>query len=146
MAPDDDPRVYPTRPWIGVGAIVLRQDHVLMIRRGKPPASGEWSLPGGSLELGETYAAAAVREVWEETGVRVEAGALLTVIDRIDRDEKGAVRFHYLLVDVIAHYKSGEPVAGDDALDAAWIPLNALDDYDIWSETRRVIRLAASKG
>ena len=146
MASDDDPRVYPTRPWIGIGAIVLRDCHVLMVRRGKPPAKGGWSLPGGSLELGETWAEAAMREVMEETGITVEAGEVLTVVDRIDRDEAGAVQFHYLLVDVIADYKSGEPVAGDDALDAAWVALDQLDDYDIWSETKRVIRLAAEKG
>ncbi len=87
-----------------------------------------------------------MREVLEETGITVEAGEVLTVVDRIDRDEAGAVQFHYLLVDVIADYKSGEPVAGDDALDAAWVALDQLDDYDIWSETRRVIRLAAERG
>ena len=146
MALDDDPRVYPTRPWIGIGAIVLRDDHVLLIKRGKPPAAGGWSLPGGSLELGETFAQAATREVREETGITVEAGEVLTVIDRIDRDDAGRVQFHYLLVDVLAQYKSGEPVAGDDALDAAWIPLDQLDNLDIWSETKRVIRLAAARG
>ncbi|MEM6902095.1 MAG: NUDIX hydrolase [Pseudomonadota bacterium] len=145
MAPTDDPRAYPSRPWVGVGAIVLRDDTVLLIKRAKPPEAGRWSLPGGTLELGETCAEAAVREVAEETGIKAEALSILTAVDRIDCDEMGQVRYHYLLVDVVARYVSGEPVAADDAADAQWVDLSDLDEMAIWSETKRVIIEAVAK-
>lgn len=141
--PDTDPRAYPTRPWVGVGAIVIHAGRVLMVKRAKPPEQGKWSLPGGSLDLGETCAEAAIREVMEETGIIAEAVSVLTAVDRIDHDANGAVQYHYLLVDVVARYVSGEPVAGDDALAAAWIPVDRLDQHGIWDETRRVILMAA---
>ena len=145
MAPHPDPREYPTRPWVGVGAIVLRGGQVLLIKRAKPPEAGRWSLPGGTLELGETSAEAAIREVAEETGIKAEAVGILTAVDRVDRDQAGKVRYHYLLVDVVARYLSGDPVAADDAADAQWFDLDKLDDMAIWDETKRVIREAAEK-
>ena len=114
-------RRYPDRPIVGVLAVVVRGDRVLVVRRANPPMPGRWGFPGGVLELGETVAQGAMRELAEETGVEAEAGGPLTVIDTIDRDEEGRVRYHYTLVAMIGHWQSGEGVAGDDADEVAWL-------------------------
>ena len=114
-------RRYPERPIVGVLAVVIREDRVLVVRRANPPMSGRWGFPGGVLELGETVAQGAMRELAEETGVTAEAAGPLTVIDTIDRDKEGRVRYHYTLVAVIGTWQSGEGVAGDDADQVAWL-------------------------
>jgi ADP-ribose pyrophosphatase YjhB (NUDIX family) len=114
-------RRYPERPIVGVLAVVIRGDRVLVVRRANPPMSGRWGFPGGVLELGETVAHGAMRELAEETGVKAEAAGPLTVIDTIDRDKEGRVRYHYTLVAVIGTWQSGEGVAGDDADEVAWL-------------------------
>jgi 8-oxo-dGTP diphosphatase len=114
-------RRYPERPIVGVLAVVLRGDKALVVRRANPPMAGRWGFPGGVLELGETVAAGAMRELFEETGVVAEPIGPLTVIDTIDRDEEGRVRFHYTLVAVRGRWRSGEGVAGDDADEVAWL-------------------------
>ena len=114
-------RRYPERPVVGVLAVVIRGDRALVVRRANPPMPGRWGFPGGVLELGETVAQGAMRELFEETGVEAEAGGPLTVIDTIDRDSEGRVRYHYALVAVIGHWRSGEGVAGDDADEVAWL-------------------------
>ena len=114
-------RRYPDRPIVGVLAVVLRGDRALVVRRANPPMPGRWGFPGGVLELGETVAQGAMRELLEETGVTAEAAGPLTVIDTIDRDGEGRVRYHYTLVAVIGHWQSGEGVAGDDADEIAWL-------------------------
>ena len=124
MAPRNDSRKgrgYPERPIVGVLAVVLRGDRVLVVRRANPPMPGRWGFPGGVLELGETVAQGAMRELFEETGVKAEAASPLTVMDTIDRDSEGRVRYHYTLVAVIGHWRSGEGVAGDDADELAWL-------------------------
>lgn len=135
-------REYPTSPLIGVGAVIWREDRVLLIRRGKPPRENEWSLPGGRQELGETVAEAARREAHEETGLAITVRDVVAVVDLIDRDAAGRVQFHYTLIDVLAEWQSGEAVAGDDAAEVAWVALDELPRYSLWSETERVIRLA----
>jgi ADP-ribose pyrophosphatase YjhB (NUDIX family) len=114
-------RRYPDRPIVGVLAVVLRGDRVLVVRRAKPPMPRWWGFPGGVLELGETVAQGAMRELLEETAVRAEAAGPLTVIDTIDRDAEGRVRYHYTLVAVIGRWLSGEGVPGDDADELAWL-------------------------
>ena len=114
-------RRYPDRPIVGVLAVVMRDDRVLVVRRANPPMVGRWGFPGGVLELGETVAQGAMRELIEETGVTAEAAGPLTVIDTIDRDPEGRVRYHYTLVAVIGHWRSGEGVPGDDADEVAWL-------------------------
>lgn len=138
-------RAYPDRPFVGIGALIFRGDEVLLVKRGKPPREGQWSIPGGIQTTGETVAEAAVREVREETGLEIEVGEVVAVIDSIVRDEAGRVQYHYTLVDVLAEWKSGEPVAGDDAADAAWVPIGELGPYRLWRETVRVIELAAGR-
>ena len=116
-----------------------------MIRRANPPRAGQWSLPGGAQELGETIAEAAKREVFEETGLDIAVTDVVTVVDMIERDANGKIRFHYVLVDVNAEWVSSEPVAATDAVDVCWSRVEQLDDFGLWSETRRVIELAARR-
>jgi len=132
-------REYPERPLIGVGVVVFRGDQVLLIKRGKPPRIGQWSLPGGLQEVGETVFAAARREVREECAVEIEPIGIVDVIDAITPDEDGRIRFHYTLIDVLAEWRAGEPVAGDDALDAAWVDTASVETLGMWTETPRVI-------
>lgn len=139
-----DPREYPDRPFIGVGVIVFRDDDVLLIRRSKPPNKGGISLPGGGQDLGETVREAARREVREETGLEVEVTHLVDVVDVIHGDVAGRTKFHYTLVDFVAEWVSGVPVAGDDAAEAFWVPLAEIGALKLWSETERVIRKAAA--
>lgn len=122
-----------------VGVICLKGDQVLLIRRGTPPRLGEWSLPGGRIEPGERAVDAALRELKEETGVDAVVTGLVDVVDglfpEIDR--------HYVMIDFRAEWTGGEPVAGDDAAEAAFHSLSAVDDLVAWDETRRVIHAAA---
>jgi len=137
-------REYPDRPIVGVGAVVLGPGGVLLIRRAKPPRQGQWSLPGGAQKTGETVFDAARREVLEETGLEVDILGLVDVVDSIRRDDAGKVRYHYTLVDVVAvATEPGNPIAGSDARDAAWMVLEDISGLDLWSETERVIGLAA---
>ncbi len=131
------------RPIPAVGVVCLRGDEVLLIRRGTPPRLGEWSLPGGRVETGETVREAALRELREETGVEAELGALIDVVDGFFEDGAGRP-LHYVLIDFAARWISGEPVAGDDAAEAAFHPLERIDDLIGWSETRRVIARGAA--
>lgn len=114
-------RRYPERPIVGVLAVVLRGERALCVRRGNPPLAGRWGFPGGVLELGETVADGAMRELLEETGVVAEPAGVLTVIDSLERDGEDRVRYHYALVAVRGLWQSGEGVAGDDAAEVAWL-------------------------
>jgi len=122
-----------------VGVVCLRGDAVLLIRRGTPPRQGEWSLPGGRIEPGERAVDAALRELREETGVEGRITGLVDVVDGLF-PEAGR---HYVLIDYAAEWVSGEPAAGDDALEARFVALEQVGTLIDWAETRRVIRLAA---
>lgn len=124
---------------VGVGAVVWRDERVLLIRRGMPPRIGQWSLPGGAQQLGETLAEAVTREILEETGLMVEQLQFLTTVDLIDREPDGRVRYHYTLVDFTAEAPLGDAVAGDDAVDVAWFEIPELTGLGLWSETLRII-------
>lgn len=125
-------------PTPAVGVVCLKDDAVLLIRRGTPPRQGEWSLPGGRIEPGERLAAAALRELREETGIEAELIGLVDVVDGLF-PEAGR---HYVLIDYAARWTAGEPVAGDDAAEAVFLPfVEALARVD-WEETRRIIREA----
>jgi ADP-ribose pyrophosphatase YjhB (NUDIX family) len=136
---------YPNRPLIGVGVVVFKDDRVLLIRRGKPPRAGQWSLPGGRQRLGERVAQAAAREVAEEAGIAIDVGGLVDVVDSITRDAAGAVEYHYTLVDVVAEWRAGEIVAGHDAAEVTWADPDALASYGLWDETQRIIALARER-
>ncbi|GAA0625851.1 NUDIX hydrolase [Brevundimonas kwangchunensis] len=128
-------------PVPAVGVVCLHGDEVLLIRRGTPPRQGEWSLPGGRIEPGEAATDAAIRELREETGVEAHLTGLLDVVDGIF---PSAGR-HYVLIDYAAEWLSGEPVAGDDALEARFVALDQVEALIDWSETRRVIALAVAR-
>lgn len=134
-------REYPPRPIVGIGVVVLRPGAVLLVRRGRPPNAGAWSLPGGAQELGETAEEAARRELLEETGLTVGALRLAAHVDSIHRDPDGRVRFHYTILDFCALWQSGEPRAGGDATEVAWAGFDAFDAFALWDEARRVIGL-----
>lgn len=125
-----------TRPVAAAGAVVFRGDDVLLIRRGRAPLKGSWSLPGGKIEFGETAIEAVAREVREETGCEIEVIGLIDVVDRIDPGS------HYVLADYAARWISGEPRPGDDADRARFFAPDALEPLDLWSETVRVIAQA----
>ena len=120
----DMKREYPAAPMVGVAAVVLHGKEVLLVRRGREPLRGRWSLPGGLVELGETTAEGAIREVLEETGMRVRPVEMVTTIDRILRDNDGRVQYHYVLAEWLCFVERNdrsEPVCGDDADEAAWV-------------------------
>lgn len=136
---------YPNRPLIGVGVVVFKRDKVLLIRRGKEPRKGGWSLPGGRQRLGETVRETALREVREETGLEAEVTALLDVVDSINRDAERKIAYHYTLIDFLAEWRAGEARSGGDAAAVAWADPAALDPYELWDETIRLIRMGLER-
>jgi 8-oxo-dGTP diphosphatase len=131
-------------PIVGVGAVIWNdRGEIVLIRRGQEPRLGEWSIPGGRLEWGESVRDAIVREVREETGLEVEIVGLIDVVDSVTRDGSGTVSRHYVLVDFLARQVSGTLRAGSDAAEAHWVAYTALNEYRLWTETRRIIDAAA---
>jgi 8-oxo-dGTP diphosphatase len=128
---------------VGVGMVVLDGARVLLIRRSKPPKKGEWSLPGGHLEVGESLKAAAAREVGEETGLSVTVRGLVDVVDLMDVDANGSIAHQYALIDYWGEVVSGTLAAASDAADAQWHDLDAIGFLGLWRETERIIFRAA---
>ena len=126
-------------PVVGVGGVVVRDGRVLLIRRGKPPLLGRWMIPGGTVELGETLAEALVREMEEETGVRVAPGQVLTVAEQIARQE-GSVSHHFVIIDYLCAWVSGEARAGSDAQEVAWVRPQELAGYELTPAALEVVR------
>jgi len=133
-------REYPEAPIVGVGAVILHEGRVLLIQRGQPPLKGEWSLPGGALELGETLEEGICREVLEETGFVVETISIVEAFDRIVRDTEGRVQYHYVLVDFLCRVTGGSLACASDAAAARWATPDELDDIPDF--TRQVIHKA----
>ena len=133
-------REYPAVPVIAVGAIIRHQDRLLLIRRDKEPARGYWTFPGGAVELGESLEDAVRREVLEETGLHVELGDVAAVIDRVDRDEAGTVRYHYIIVDYHARPVGGVLQPGSDVSDARWVNLEDLGRLEVTANARKLAR------
>jgi len=131
-------------PWpvVAVGAIVWKQERFLLIRRGKPPREGGWSIPGGRQEAGETVHEAVHREIREEAGIEIDILAVAAVVDLIERDEED-IKHHYTVIDMLAEWRSGETRAGDDAMDTAWAALEEIDAYDLPDLQVEVITQAA---
>ena len=135
-------REYPDRPFIGVGAVVVRDGRVLLVRRRYEPLAGQWTLPGGAVELGETLAGALRREIREETGLAIDVGPIIEVLDRITRDEAGRVRHHFVLVDYLCWPVGGELQAGSDVADALFIDPEQLPGYNLTVKANEVIARA----
>jgi len=124
-------RAYPSQPVTGVGAIVLRRDDVLLVRRGNEPQKGLWSLPGGALELGESLHQGVRREVLEETGLEIRILEFAELFERIMTDDSGAIEYHYILLDYLCEPVGGTLSAGDDAAEAVWVSRAELSDRSL---------------
>ena len=133
-------RVYPESPRVGVGALVIHENKVLLIKRGVAPSEGQWAVPGGSLELGETLQAGAERETLEETGVKVAVKKPVYAFDYIERDDDGNIKFHFVIVDLWADYVSGEPVGRDDALEARWVGKEGIKTLPLGENTLKLLK------
>jgi 8-oxo-dGTP diphosphatase len=138
-------REYPATPLVGAGAIIIEAGGVVLVKRRHAPLAGEWSIPGGVLDVGEMVRAAAVREAREETGLVVEAGELLGVYDRVLRDAGGRVQYHYVLIDFLCRRVSGELQAADDAEDVRWFRREELPALKLAEDTFDVIRKGFEK-
>jgi 8-oxo-dGTP diphosphatase len=132
-------REYPNTPLVGVGAIIIEGERVVLVKRGHAPLLGKWSIPGGVLEMGETLRKAVVREALEETGLAVEPGELLGVFERVIPDENGRMKYHYVLIDFLCRRVAGELVAADDAEEARWFRREELAGLELARETEEVI-------
>lgn len=131
---------YPNSPQVAVGAVVFRENRVLLVKRTQQPGKGFWAIPGGRLELGETLKEAAEREVREETGVIIRAGNPVYTFDLIEHDDQGRIRFHYVIVDLLADYLSGSPHPRSDACEARWIGPRELDKLPVTKTTRAFLK------
>jgi len=131
---------YPDHPRVAVGAIVIKDDRVLLVKRSKPPGEGLWAIPGGRVELGETLQQAAEREIMEEAGLTIQAKDPVYTFEVIEPDDAGRPRFHYVIVDLIAEYVEGELNPGDDVSEARWVTPQDLESLPISQSTREVLK------
>ena len=131
---------YPDKPQVAVGAIVMRDDKVLLVKRSKAPGKGLWAVPGGRVELGETLQEAAEREVTEETGITIRARNPVCAFDLIDRDDAGLVRFHYVIVDLMADYVGGKAKPNDDASEVCWATSQELEELPASQTTKELVK------
>ena len=138
-------REYPDLPLVGVGAVIIEDGRVLLVKRGHPPLAGEWSIPGGVLELGETLREAAVREAREETCLTVEAADLLGVYDRVIRDDAGLTIYHFVLIDFLCRPAGGKAQAADDADEVRWFAPTEVGELGLPEDTADVVRLGFRK-
>ena len=131
---------YPDFPRVGVGAIVINDGKVLLVKRGIPPGKDLWAIPGGHVELGETLQETAEREILEETGIIIKARDPVYTFDLIERDNPGKIRFHYIVVDLMAEYISGEPHGDDDALEASWLSWEEIKKLSVTRSTINLLK------
>ena len=134
-----DSRRHPARPIVGVGGVLIDRDRVLLIRRAHPPLAGEWTLPGGGVEVGETLEAAVVREIREETGLHVTVGPVLAVLDRIHHDTERHVEYHFVIIDYLCTAVGGTLAAATDAADARWVDRSELSALHVSEKACQVI-------
>jgi ADP-ribose pyrophosphatase YjhB (NUDIX family) len=138
----NDTRKYPDRPYVGVGAVIVAEGKVLLVKRKYDPLAGRWSLPGGGVEVGETLEESVAREMREETGLDIEVGPVIEVFDRILRDEDGRVRYHFVLVDYLCWPAGGTLQAGSDVADAVFVDPEGLISYELTAKATAVIERA----
>ena len=135
-------REYPSRPIPAVAAVIFSGNKVLLVKRSNPPSEGQWSLPGGAIQLGETWREALEREILEEAGIGIDVKSLVAVVDRIVRDKQHRIRYHYIILDYWAEYVSGSAQASSDAMDVKWVKIPDLEALGVCQQTARVIKLA----
>ena len=132
-------REYPSQPVVGVGAVIIKDGKILLVKRGNEPNKYMWSIPGGIVKVGETLAEALKREVAEEVGLEIEVGDVACVSEEIFRDEDNKIRFHYVIIDFFAEVVGGELKADSDALDAGWVPLDDIYSLEVVDFVKRLI-------
>ncbi len=129
-------REYPVRPIVGVGALVIKEGKLLLVKRGAKPGQDKWSIPGGLVELGERVQEAVVREVKEECALDIDVERLMDVFDSITRNGKGRIQYQFVVVNFLAKIKGGILKNADDVLEVRWVPLNKVEKYDLTSSFR----------
>ena len=132
--------LYPQHPRVAVGAFVFKNNRVLLVKRGRPPSVGLWAIPGGNMKLGETLQQATEREILEETGLTIKAREPVLTFDVIKKDDDGRIRYHYVIVDLIAECVGGKLQPGDDALEARWVSPSEIDELNVSARTRQVLK------
>ncbi|MGQ9566166.1 MAG: NUDIX hydrolase [Candidatus Bathyarchaeales archaeon] len=133
-------REYPTQPLVGIGAIILQDDKILMVKRASEPGKGKWSVPGGLVELGEKLEKTVIREVKEETNLDVTVVRLIDAVDNIVYDANGKLRFHFVILDFLTSLKGGNLQPSSDVVDTKWIRLDEAEDYDLTKTFREFIK------
>jgi ADP-ribose pyrophosphatase YjhB (NUDIX family) len=133
-------RLYPDKPVVGIGAVIIKEGKIALIKRGNEPSRGKWTIPGGLVELGESLEQAVVRETKEETGLDVDNPRLIDVVSNVDLDDKGKVKYHYVIVDYLVHVKAGKAEALSDAVELHWVPFDEVETYDLTASFRLFFR------
>ena len=133
-------RLYPDHPVVGIGAVIVNQGKIALIKRGNEPSIGKWTIPGGLVELGENLETTVIRETKEEVCLDVENPILIGVVDNVDLDERGNVKYHYVIIDYLVHVKSGTIQAASDAAELRWVPFDEVEDYNLTASFRVFFR------
>ena len=133
-------RLYPEQPVVGIGAIIIHEGKIVLIKRGNEPSKGKWTIPGGLVELGESPEQAVIRETKEEISLDVENPTLIDVVSNVDVDEKGKVKYHYVIIDYLVNVKNGTAQASSDAADLRWVPFDEVEKYDLTTSFRLFFR------
>ena len=134
------PRLYPYQPVVGVGAVIIKDDKIVLIKRGTEPSKGKWSIPGGHVELGENLKEAVIRETKEETCLDVDNPILIDVVENVDLDEQSKIKYHYVIVDYLVHVKGGNIEAASDAAELRWVPFSEVEAYNLTASFRLFFR------
>jgi 8-oxo-dGTP diphosphatase len=133
-------RLYPDQPIVGIGAVIVHEGKIVLAKRGNEPSKGKWTIPGGLVELGESMEHAVIREAKEETCLDVENPCLIDVVDNVDLDEKGKIKYHYVIVDYFVHVNGGTLKAASDAANLRWVPFDEVESYDLTASFRLFFR------
>jgi mutator protein MutT len=132
--------LYPDQPVVGVGAVIIKDGKIALIKRGNEPARGKWTIPGGLVELAESPEQAVIRETKEEVGLEVDNPVLLDVVTQVDYDEEGKVKYHYVIVEYLVHVTSGRAEAASDAVELQWVPFGEVENYTLTASFRRFFK------
>jgi len=133
-------RSYPDQPVVGVGAVIIKEGKIVLIKRGNEPSKGKWSIPGGHVELGENLKEAVIRETKEETCLDVDNPILIDVVENVDWDDLGKIKYHYIIVDYLVHVKGGNIEAASDAAELRWVPFGEVEAYNLTASFRLFFR------
>ena len=133
-------RLYPDQPVVGVGAVIVKEGKIVLIKRRNEPSKGKWTIPGGLVELAESPEQAVIREANEETGLDVDNPALADVVSNVDLDTEGKVKYHYVIIEYLVHVKKGTAQAASDAMELHWVPFKEVENYDLTASFRLFFR------